>query len=149
MLAKLLASTPERPTPYMEVSAASSLTFTGGSTAAKPPPGWSTMVPFAAAKEGLTRALAVDMKPIRVNCIALGAVHTELLTSMAQSGLPEGAPPEAVEKKTQATLALFKSKTLTNTIAQPEDVAEAYLWLMRDRFVTGTVVHGDGGYLLV
>lgn len=68
---------------------------------------------------------------------------------MAQSGLPEGAPPEAAEKKMQATLALFKSKTLTNTVAQPEDVAEAYLWLMRDRFVTGTVVRSDGGYLLV
>jgi hypothetical protein len=39
MLAKLLAATPERPSPYIEVSAASSLTFTGGSTAAKPRPG--------------------------------------------------------------------------------------------------------------
>jgi NAD(P)-dependent dehydrogenase (short-subunit alcohol dehydrogenase family) len=68
---------------------------------------------------------------------------------MAQSGLPEGAPPEAAEKKMPAPLALFKSKTLTNTVAQPEDVAEAYLWRVRDRFVTGTVVRSDGGYLLV
>jgi NAD(P)-dependent dehydrogenase (short-subunit alcohol dehydrogenase family) len=107
------------------------------------------MVPFAAAKEGLTRALAVDLKPIRVNSVAVGAVHTELLTAMAQSGLPEGAPPEAAEKRMQATLALFKSKALTNTVGQPKDVAGAYLWLMRDRFVTGTVVRSDGGYLLV
>jgi hypothetical protein len=34
-------------------------------------------------------------------------------------------------------LSLFKSKTLTRTVEQPEDVAEAYLWLMRDQFVTG------------
>lgn len=61
MLAKLLASTPDKPNPYLEISAASSVTFTGGSTANKPPPGWSTMAPFAAAKEGLTRALAVGL----------------------------------------------------------------------------------------
>jgi NAD(P)-dependent dehydrogenase (short-subunit alcohol dehydrogenase family) len=86
------------------------------------------------------------LRPIRVNSVAVGAVHTELLTSMAQSGLPEGAPPAVAEKKIQAMLALFKSKTLTNTMAQPGDAAEAYLWLTRDRFVTGTVAHRDGGY---
>ena len=44
---------------------------------------------------------------------------------------------------------LFKSNTLTGTVAQPEDVAEAYLWLIQDRSVTGTCVHSDGGDLLV
>ena len=86
---------------------------------------------------------------IRVNCVALGAVHTELIDAMSAAGLPEGSGPEASEKKLQGMLSLFKSKTLTGTVAQPEDVAEAYLWLMRDRFVTGTCVHSDGGYLLV
>lgn len=75
-------------------------------------------------------------------------MHTELIDAWASKGLPEGSPPEAAEKKLQGMLALFKSKTLTGTVAQPEDVAEAYLWLMRDRFVTGTCVHSDGGYLL-
>jgi hypothetical protein len=46
---------------------------------------------------------------------------------MAQSGRPEGAPPEVAEKKIQPMLALFKGNTLTNTMAQPGDVAEAYL----------------------
>jgi hypothetical protein len=64
MLAKLLASTPEKPNPYLEISAASSVTFTGGAAANKPPPGWSAIAPFAAGKEGLTRALAVDLKPV-------------------------------------------------------------------------------------
>jgi NAD(P)-dependent dehydrogenase (short-subunit alcohol dehydrogenase family) len=89
------------------------------------------------------------LRPICVNSIAVGAVHTERLTSMAQSGLPKGVPPEVAEKKIQAMLALFKSKTLTNTMVQPGDVAEAYLWLMPDRFITGTVAHRDRGYLLV
>jgi NAD(P)-dependent dehydrogenase (short-subunit alcohol dehydrogenase family) len=85
---------------------------------------------------------------IRVNCVALGAVQTELLNTWSAAGLPEGGGPEASEKKLQDMLSLFKSKTLTGTVGQPEDVAEAYLWLMRDRFVTGTCVHSDGGYLL-
>jgi NAD(P)-dependent dehydrogenase (short-subunit alcohol dehydrogenase family) len=67
---------------------------------------------------------------------------------MSTTGLPDGSPPEASEKKLQGMLSLFKSKTLTGTVAQPEDVAEAYLWLIRDRFVTGMCVHSDGGYLL-
>ena len=86
---------------------------------------------------------------IRVNCVALGAVHTELINIMSAASLPEGSGPEASEKKLQGMLLLFKSKTLTGTVGQPEDMAEAYLWLMRDRSVTGTCVHSDGGDLLV
>ena len=80
-------------------------------------------------------------------------MHTELINNMASAGTPAGSDPaqaaEAAEKKLRGMLSLFQSKTLTDTVGQPEDVAEAYLWLMRDRFVTGQVVHSDGGYLLV
>jgi NAD(P)-dependent dehydrogenase (short-subunit alcohol dehydrogenase family) len=31
--------------------------------------------------EGLARGLAVDLKPIRVNCVAPGVVNTELIQS--------------------------------------------------------------------
>ena len=82
---------------------------------------------------------------IQVNCVTVGAVHTKLINTMSATGLPEGSGPEVSEKELQRMLSLFKSKTLTGTVAQPEDVAEAYLWLMRDRFVTGTCVHSDGG----
>ena len=67
MLAKLLASPSGSNSRYIEMSPSSSMTFTGGSTATKPPPGWSTMAPFTAAKEDLTRALAVDLKPDTLN----------------------------------------------------------------------------------
>jgi hypothetical protein len=50
---------------------------------------------------------------IRVNCVALGAVHTELINIMSAVSLPEGSGPEASEKKLQGMLSLFKSKTLT------------------------------------
>jgi NAD(P)-dependent dehydrogenase (short-subunit alcohol dehydrogenase family) len=94
-------------------------------------------------REPRARALAVDLKPIRVNCVTIGAVHIEHLASMAAVNLSDDSPPDAAETKLQAMLALFRSKTLTGT------VAEAYLWLMRDRFMTGACVHSNGGYLLV
>jgi NAD(P)-dependent dehydrogenase (short-subunit alcohol dehydrogenase family) len=65
MLGKLLASPPGSSSRYIEMSPSSSVTLTGGGAATKPPPGWSTVAPFAAAKEGLARSLAVDLKPVR------------------------------------------------------------------------------------
>ena len=46
-------------------------------------------------------------------------------------------------------LGVFRGKMLTGTVGRPEYVAEAYLWFMRDAFMTGTVAFSDGGYLLV
>jgi NAD(P)-dependent dehydrogenase (short-subunit alcohol dehydrogenase family) len=57
ILAKLLASPSGSSSRYIEMSPSSSVMFTGGSTATKPPPGWSTMVPFAAAKRALLALL--------------------------------------------------------------------------------------------
>jgi NAD(P)-dependent dehydrogenase (short-subunit alcohol dehydrogenase family) len=42
----------------------------------------------------------------------------------------------------------FKTKTLTGTIGTPEDIAEAYLYLMKDQFITGVTLESDGGFLL-
>jgi NAD(P)-dependent dehydrogenase (short-subunit alcohol dehydrogenase family) len=97
---------------------------------------WSTSVSWTAAKEGLTRGLAVDLAPIRLNCVAPGVVHTELV-----EGISGGS-----KEKLEGILALYKSTTLTKTVGRPEDLDEAYLWLLRDTYVTGTVVHRDGGY---
>jgi len=83
----------------------------------------------------MVRGLAVDLKPVRVNLVSPGAVETELWDSL---------PKEARE-------GYFKTvgaKLLTGGIGMPEDVAECYLWLMKDKNVTGTVVQTDGGALL-
>ncbi len=123
----------------MRSSPASSLTLTGGVTGSKPLPNWSVTAAYAAAKEGLTRGLAVELAPIRVNCVAPGAVHTELFQRMSGGN----------QEKLEGMLGLFKSKSLTKTVGKPEDIAESYLGIMRDAGVTGTVRHSDGGYLLV
>ena len=39
--------------------------------------------------------------------------------------------------------------TLARTLGRPEDVAKAYIYVVKDQFLTGSVVRLDGGSLLV
>jgi NAD(P)-dependent dehydrogenase (short-subunit alcohol dehydrogenase family) len=120
---------------YMASSAESSITLTGGVNSTKPGAGWSVMAGWGAATEGLSRGLAVDLKPIRVNCVAPGAVNTELMQSFSGDRL-------------ESVLKHFRDMTTTGTVARPEDLAETYLYCMKDHFVTGSVLHSNGGHLL-
>ena len=120
---------------YMTASAESSITLTGGVNSTKPGAGWSVMAGWGAAIEGLARGFAVDLKPIRVNCVAPGAVNTELIQSHSGDRL-------------EAVLKYFGDKTTTGTVGRPEDLAETYLYCMKDNFVTGSVLHSNGGHLL-
>lgn len=80
----------------------------------------------------MTKTLAVDLAPIRVNVVSPGAIHTELL---------QGVPDQAME--------VFAKATTVGRIGRPEDVAEAYLYFMKDGFATGSMVESNGGRLLV
>ncbi|RVX71650.1 hypothetical protein B0A52_03834 [Exophiala mesophila] len=120
---------------YMNSSPASSITLTSGVNNVKPVPGRVLMAGWGAGVEGVTRALAVDLRPIRVNCICPGPTRTELF-----NGFPDHILQPLLEK--------YSNSTMTRTIASPQDIAEAYLYCMRDTFIDGTVVHSSGGYLL-
>ena len=117
---------------YMSSSPDSSITLTGGSNTAKPSPGWTILAAWGGGIEGMDRGLAVDLAPVRVNVVSPGAVKTELF---------EGVPEEVIEK--------FRKGTKTGRVGRPEDVAEAYLYCMKDGFVTGSLVSSVGGRLLV
>lgn len=118
---------------YMEISADSSFTITGGVNSWKPRPGWSIPAASGSRQEGLARGLAVDLAPIRVNLVSPGAINTELLRRVLT--------PE-VEK-------IYTEKALVKRLGRPEDTAEAYVYMMKDGFVTGTVLDTNGGYLLM
>ncbi|MCJ1266053.1 hypothetical protein MMC22_005935 [Lobaria immixta] len=120
---------------YLLPGPESSITFTGGNNSVKPFPGVGVMSAFGASLEGLTRGMAQDLKPVRVNLISPGLVDTEAWDLF---------PKEYVEK----LLGSVQEKTLGGEIGRPEDVAEAYLYLMKDRFITGKVIRSDGGGLL-
>ena len=123
---------------YMKPGPRSSITFTSASTASKPVPGRGILTALGASTEGLVRGFAVDLAPIRINAVAPGTVDTELLAQLA------GPDP-----KVQAAFKeMVKRATLLNTVAVPEDVAEAYIYLMKDANITGSIIHSDGGRLL-
>lgn len=118
---------------YLKSSASSSITFTSGMSESKPGAGHSSMLAAFGGIEVFTRGLAVDLAPVRVNCVAPGGVDTELAQAFGGESL----------------LNHFRERSTTKTVGKPEDVAEAYLYSMRDQFVTGTVIETNGGGLLV
>lgn len=116
---------------YVNLSADSTLTFTNGVAGNKPVPGLTVPSMAATALEGLVRGLAVDMAPLRVNLVSAGFVKTELMARI---------PEKALE--------VYESKTLTKRMGRPEDIAETYLYLMKDGLVTGSILFSDGGLRL-
>lgn len=115
----------------------SSITFTTGGVSQKPFPGWELPAGFAAGLHGAARALALDLAPIRVNVVAPGPVMSEFWDANFDE---------------QTRVALGKevaAKYPTGRIAEPEDVAEAYLFVLKDPSVTGTVVNSNSGAFLI
>jgi NAD(P)-dependent dehydrogenase (short-subunit alcohol dehydrogenase family) len=115
---------------------ASSITLTTGSGGEKPNANWSAMAGYLGGLHALMRNLALDLKPIRVNLVSPGGVDTELWDSW-----PEQKKKEFFESISKAMA--------TGQIGKTEDVAEAYLYAMRDRNLTGSVISTNGGHLLM
>ena len=120
---------------YLNPGPKSSIIFTSGSIADKSiPGGWATLAFVGAGTVGLTRQLAYDLAPVRVNAVAPGVTDTNLWVDM---------PKDVFESFMKAQ----REKVLTGELGQAEDVAEAYLYLMKDKNTTGSVVHTSSGDL--
>jgi len=113
-----------------------SIVFTSGIAGARPQPGWALGASICAAMEGLTRALAVELAPLRVNIVSPGFVRTPLWRGMA-------------EAEREAMYAAAGSKLPVGRVGEAADLAEAYLFLMRQGFATGQTLVVDGGGVLV
>ncbi|KAF2139061.1 uncharacterized protein K452DRAFT_328396 [Aplosporella prunicola CBS 121167] len=120
---------------YLVSGPASSFTITSGSVAERPLPDWAVVGSFAGGLASMARGLALDLKPIRVNLINPGVVDTELWR------MPE-------EQK-RAIFKGYEEKMPTGRVGRVEDVAEAYLYCMKDQNLTGSVISTNGGSLLV
>jgi NAD(P)-dependent dehydrogenase (short-subunit alcohol dehydrogenase family) len=118
------------------IKAGGSIVLTSSTIAVRPSAGSALMAGGAAAIEGLIRGLAIDLAPVRVNAVRPGAVHTPLW---------DAAP----EPRRSALLAALAERAITKTIGEPDQLAAAYLYLMDNQFVTGTVLTVDGGAILV
>ena len=121
---------------HRQIRAGGSIVFTSGVAGARPRPGWSIAASVCSAMEGLTRALAVELAPIRVNIVSPGVVKTPLWREM----------PEEARESLYASEA---QRLLVGHVADAQEIAQGYLYLMRQTFVTGQTLAIDGGGLLV
>ena len=107
-----------------------------GSTARKPSIGMLAVAATNGAVDVVTRSLAVELAPIRVNAISPGTIDTGAYDALGE------------EKKA----ALFAQRSQTNParrIGTAEDIAEAVLFALTNTFVTGVSLAVDGGEPLV
>ena len=121
---------------YLSKSSESSIVLTTGLVAEHPVPNWSVVAGYAAGLHGLTRNLALDLKPIRVNLVSPGGVETELWKDM------EVGAREKMYKS-------WAERNPTGHAGRADEVAEAYLWLLKDSNVTGRIAASDSGSSLV
>lgn len=121
---------------YMNPGPASSIIITTGSVSERPLPDWTVVNSYATGLQGMVRGMALDLKPLRINLVSPGVVDTELWKDM----------PEDVKR---GMFAEMEKKIPVGRVGQVVDVAESYLYLMKDRNVSGAMVSTSGGHLLV
>ncbi|KAK0552914.1 hypothetical protein OC846_001493 [Tilletia horrida] len=107
-----------------------SVVFTSGAAYHVPHPGWAVVSGFCGAMVSLTRALAVDLssKNIRVNCISLGPVRTELWGPIDD-----------------ATAKYLADKTVNGRVAPVEEPVMTYLSVLKNKNINGEMINDDGG----
>ena len=111
-----------------------SLTFVSGFPARKCNVGMSSISATGCAVEGLSRALALEVAPIRVNVVAPGIIDTEAFDRLG-------------EGKSTALENMGKNIPI-GRVGRPEEVGLAILHAMENPYMTGATIDIDGGILL-
>ncbi|MBD2102893.1 SDR family oxidoreductase [Leptolyngbya sp. FACHB-261] len=94
--------------------------------------GNSTLASINGAIDALSQILAVELAPIRVNVVRPGLVKTDLWSNFSEE--------ERLQMYETAS-----DNLLVGRVGTPEDIAESYLYLLKNTFTTGTAVIVDGG----
>jgi len=110
--------------------------FIGGTGGRRPSVGFSTISTFTAGMPALTKTLALELAPVRVNLIAPGFVDTPLSAALLGDGL------EARREQLRATLPIRR-------VVGPVDIAALALHVMTNTAITGATLDIDGGQQLV
>ncbi|MDQ0048544.1 NAD(P)-dependent dehydrogenase (short-subunit alcohol dehydrogenase family) [Paenibacillus polymyxa] len=118
-----------------QLSAEGSITLFSGVVAYKPMIGSSALGAVNAAVSNLGQTLALELAPIRVNVVSPGIIDTPSRSKM----------PENTRNQFYDTVA---HKLPVKRVGLAEDVARGVLYLIQNQFVTGTVLHVDGGHIL-
>ena len=113
-----------------------SITLMSGLFSSRPVPGVAIIAAATGAVEAMVRALALELTPIRVNALVPGYIDTPLLQA-------------AFGETRDAVVADVASKLPTKRIGTAPEIARAALFLMTNEFMTGEILHIDGGGRLV
>ncbi|MFE3878291.1 SDR family oxidoreductase [Kitasatospora sp. NPDC059146] len=114
-----------------QASERGSFTFFSGVAAWRPAPARTVMATTNGALAFLVQALAVEIAPVRVNAVSPGIVDTG-----SWDGL--GADKDAFLRGVAA-------RNPARRVGTPEDLVKAVLYAIDNPYVTGTVLHVDGG----
>ena len=120
---------------YRHIRKTGSITLISGLASRQPFPGRGIYTAVACAVEGMIKSLAVELRPVRINGVCPGVVNTELWHRL----------PEAERAK---TFEQSGARLPVGRVAKPEDIADAYVYLMQSGFSTGETIVLDGGALL-
>ncbi|KAJ9648046.1 hypothetical protein H2199_001823 [Coniosporium tulheliwenetii] len=118
---------------YLTPGPRSSFTMTNSSLSEKPMLNWTVVAAFGGGISSMTRNLALDMAPVRVNTVSPAAVDTELFSDMPKD-----------QKK--AWFEQLAKATTTGSVGQVGDVVEAYLYAMKNTNLSGTILETNGGF---
>ena len=112
------------------------LLFMGGTGGRHPAPGLALVTALTAALPAMTKNLALELAPVRVNLIAAGFVDTPLSASLLGDQL------NARREQLRATLPIRR-------VVGPADVAALAVHLMINTALTGATYDIDGGQQLL
>jgi NAD(P)-dependent dehydrogenase (short-subunit alcohol dehydrogenase family) len=115
-----------------KINEGGSLTFVSGFLSHRPSPTSVLQGAINAALDALARGLALEKAPVRVNTVSPGLIDTPLWSGMA------AVDREGMFERTAAKLPARR-------VGQPEDIADAILFVATNRFATGSTVTVDGG----
>ncbi len=110
-----------------------SITVITGLYASVPGVGAVVTSALQSTQETMVKGLALELSPIRVNAIAPGPIDTPFVGEEGREGMRRWA----------------KENLPVGRIGTAEEVAQAALLLMTNGFITGEVLHIDGGGRLI
>jgi NAD(P)-dependent dehydrogenase (short-subunit alcohol dehydrogenase family) len=113
-----------------------SITLTSGLLSSRPVVGMAADAAAVGGIEAMTRALALELTPVRINAVAPGYIDTPLLRA---------AFDDRYEEIVKAQSAILPAQR----IGTSEETAKAIVFLMTSGFITGEILHIDGGGRLI
>jgi NAD(P)-dependent dehydrogenase (short-subunit alcohol dehydrogenase family) len=117
------------------LSATGSITLVTGTFGDRPGPGWAVPAAICGAMESLTRALALELAPVRVNVVRPGVTRSPLWQSLSDGDRAE------LYRQAAATVPLGR-------VGEVADIASAFLFCMTQTFASGSVLTVDGASVL-